>query len=158
MSPQNSFATIEADETTVVNAKIRRIDLVCKLVGPLAIALVAAASVRIAIWTVLGLNLASVLIEYICIERVSAGRLEVRQTRLTAFRSTEAYLRSTVPATRRGRRRRKNRQIQLQRRPGSPSTASSPSAPCIFTSGTPHSCRLLLWPCSISPCFPSPAR
>ncbi|KAJ6440691.1 iron-regulated transporter [Purpureocillium lavendulum] len=55
---------------TVVNARMRRIDLFCKLLGPLFISLVAAASTLIAIWTVLGINVASVLVEYICIARV----------------------------------------------------------------------------------------
>ncbi|KAL7625837.1 hypothetical protein AAE478_005060 [Parahypoxylon ruwenzoriense] len=53
-----------------MNARMRRIDLFCKLVGPLAIALIAAASVPVAVYTTLGMNLASVFIEYTCIEKV----------------------------------------------------------------------------------------
>ncbi|KAG8419449.1 hypothetical protein J3458_004313 [Metarhizium acridum] len=60
----------DEDWRRVMNARIRRIDLACKLVGPFVISLVAMASTVIAIWTVLGVNVASVLIEYICIERV----------------------------------------------------------------------------------------
>ncbi|OAQ92136.1 iron-regulated transporter [Purpureocillium lilacinum] len=62
----------EGDENwrRVVNARMRRIDLFCKLLGPLFISLVTAASTLIAIWTVLGMNVASVLVEYICIARV----------------------------------------------------------------------------------------
>ncbi|KAL3962389.1 hypothetical protein ACCO45_003912 [Purpureocillium lilacinum] len=58
------------ERRAVVNARMRRIDLFCKLLGPLFISLVTAASTLIAIWTVLGMNVASVLVEYICIARV----------------------------------------------------------------------------------------
>ncbi|OTA68417.1 hypothetical protein K449DRAFT_450633, partial [Hypoxylon sp. EC38] len=53
-----------------MNARMRRIDLFCKLLGPLAIALIAAASVPVAVYITLAMNLASVLVEYICIEMV----------------------------------------------------------------------------------------
>lgn len=49
---------------------MRRIDLFCKLMGPLTVSLVAIASTEIAIWTTLGMNLASVIIEYVAIEQV----------------------------------------------------------------------------------------
>lgn len=54
----------------VLNSQMRRIDLVCKLIGPLAIALVDGYSTAIAIVTVLGMNASSVLIEYFAIARV----------------------------------------------------------------------------------------
>ena len=54
----------------VLNSQMRRIDLVCKLVGPLAIALVDGFSTIIAIVAVLGMNTSSVLIEYFAIARV----------------------------------------------------------------------------------------
>lgn len=53
-----------------MNARMRRIDLFCKLMGPLTISLVAIASTEIAIYTTLGMNVASVLVEYIFIEQV----------------------------------------------------------------------------------------
>lgn len=53
-----------------MNARMRRIDLFCKLMGPLTISLVTLASTEIAIWTTLGMNLASVFVEYIFIEQV----------------------------------------------------------------------------------------
>ncbi|KAJ4388226.1 hypothetical protein N0V93_008833 [Gnomoniopsis smithogilvyi] len=53
-----------------MNARMRRIDLFCKLMGPLTISLVAIASTEIAIYTTLGMNVASVLIEYVFIEQV----------------------------------------------------------------------------------------
>ena len=54
----------------VLNSQMRRIDLVCKLVGPLTIALVEGHSPTIAIVAVLGMNASSVLIEYCAIARV----------------------------------------------------------------------------------------
>ncbi|KAK3949450.1 hypothetical protein QBC32DRAFT_219660 [Pseudoneurospora amorphoporcata] len=53
-----------------MNARMRRIDLFCKLLGPLTVALVAAASVKAAVYATLGMNLASVMVEYLCIETV----------------------------------------------------------------------------------------
>lgn len=54
-----------------MNARMRRIDLFCKLMGPLTISLVALASTLIAIRVTLAMNVASVLVEYICIAQVS---------------------------------------------------------------------------------------
>lgn len=54
-----------------LNSKIRRIDLSCKLLGPLLIALVNGVSSSLAILTALGMNVASVVVEYVCIARVS---------------------------------------------------------------------------------------
>jgi hypothetical protein len=58
------------DSATVLNARIRRIDLTCKLLGPLLVALINGASTMIAIYTTLAMNIASVVTEYICIARV----------------------------------------------------------------------------------------
>lgn len=55
-----------------MNARMRRIDLFCKLMGPLTISLVAIASTEIAIYTTLGMNVASVVTEYVFIEQVTA--------------------------------------------------------------------------------------
>lgn len=49
---------------------MRRIDLFCKLLAPVFISLVDSLSTRYAIWTVFGLNTASVLIEYVAIAQV----------------------------------------------------------------------------------------
>ncbi|RAO68985.1 uncharacterized protein BHQ10_004997 [Talaromyces amestolkiae] len=54
----------------VMNARMRRIDLFCKLMGPLTISLVALGSTLIAIRVTLAMNVASVLVEYICIAQV----------------------------------------------------------------------------------------
>ena len=53
-----------------LNSQMRRIDLVCKLIGPLAIALVDGYSTTVAIGVVLGMNASSVLTEYFAIARV----------------------------------------------------------------------------------------
>jgi iron-regulated transporter 1 len=53
-----------------LNASMRRIDLFCKLAAPVFISLVHSFSARVAIWTVLGLNTASVLVEYMAIAQV----------------------------------------------------------------------------------------
>jgi solute carrier family 40 (iron-regulated transporter), member 1 len=53
-----------------LNARMRRIDLFCKLLGPLAISLIDSTSTRIAIWVTLGMSGISVLIEYFAIAAV----------------------------------------------------------------------------------------
>ena len=54
----------------VLNSQMRRIDLLCKLVGPLAIALVDGYSTIIAIGVVTGMNASSTLVEYFAIAKV----------------------------------------------------------------------------------------
>lgn len=56
----------------IMNARMRRIDLFCKLLGPLTVALIAAVSVQVAIYSTLAMNVASVLVEYLCIETVNS--------------------------------------------------------------------------------------
>jgi solute carrier family 40 (iron-regulated transporter), member 1 len=53
-----------------MNAQMRRIDLICKLLGPLLIALVAGASTKIAIIINFAMNITSVGFEYLAIARV----------------------------------------------------------------------------------------
>ncbi|KAL9096792.1 MAG: hypothetical protein Q9163_006418 [Psora crenata] len=53
-----------------LNARMRRIDLFCKLVGPLFIALIDGASTKIAIFVTFGINLLSIPIEYFAIAQV----------------------------------------------------------------------------------------
>ncbi len=49
---------------------MRRIDLLCKLLGPLAISLIATISTPFAIGATLAMNVASVPFEYSCIAKV----------------------------------------------------------------------------------------
>ncbi|KAL3470141.1 Ferroporti-1 [Aspergillus californicus] len=54
-----------------LNASMRRIDLFCKLVAPVVVSLLDGLfSTRIAIWIVLGINVADVLVEYFAIAQV----------------------------------------------------------------------------------------
>ncbi|KAI0070260.1 hypothetical protein K474DRAFT_1687515 [Panus rudis PR-1116 ss-1] len=53
-----------------LNASIRRIDLFCKLFAPVFISLVHSFATKAAIWTVFGLNAASVVVEYLAIAQV----------------------------------------------------------------------------------------
>lgn len=66
----NDSVARNAYNFAAMNARMRRIDLFCKLMGPLTVSLVAIASTEIAIWTTLGMNLASVVVEYVAIEQV----------------------------------------------------------------------------------------
>ena len=50
---------------------MRRIDLFCKLAGPFLISIVDGVSTEVAILVNLGMNLASILVEYFAIARVS---------------------------------------------------------------------------------------
>ncbi|KAL2016493.1 hypothetical protein VTK56DRAFT_3456 [Thermocarpiscus australiensis] len=54
----------------ILNAQMRRIDLLCKLFGPLFIALIAGFSTKVAVITNLVMNVASSILEYFAIARV----------------------------------------------------------------------------------------
>ncbi|OAA59802.1 Ferroporti-1 [Niveomyces insectorum RCEF 264] len=83
----------------LLNARMRRIDLFCKLAGPLAISFVAAASTQAAIWVVLGTNAVSVAVEYFCIA-VVYRRVPGLQQRRLAWREETAPggVRSRAPS------------------------------------------------------------
>ncbi|CUS11812.1 unnamed protein product [Tuber aestivum] len=59
------------DALQVLNSQMRRIDLFCKLLGPLAVSMADGISTVVAIYVVLGLNLVSVGVEYFAIAGVS---------------------------------------------------------------------------------------
>ncbi|CAK7266796.1 hypothetical protein SEPCBS57363_002274 [Sporothrix epigloea] len=84
----------------LLSARMRRIDLFCKLVGPFTISLVAAASIRAALWTTLAMSGASVVAEYFCIAVVyrRVPRLH-RQPARTAVTATDATLFPTTNTT-----------------------------------------------------------
>ncbi|KAI1091948.1 Ferroporti-1 [Rostrohypoxylon terebratum] len=76
-----NFVSVEKDWVVVVagedqralnvlNAQMRRIDLLCKLIGPLSIALIDGFSTKVAIIINFAMNIASVTIEYYAIARV----------------------------------------------------------------------------------------
>lgn len=54
----------------LLNARVRRIDLFCKLLGPLVISLINEASTTVAIWVTLAMSCASVVVEYFAIAAV----------------------------------------------------------------------------------------
>lgn len=64
-----------------LNAQIRRIDLFCKLLGPLAIALVHAWSPTIAIWSTAAVNAMSVMFEYGFVAKVLSNSPSLSQPR-----------------------------------------------------------------------------
>ncbi|KAL4867551.1 hypothetical protein BDV12DRAFT_118790 [Aspergillus spectabilis] len=75
VSVERDWAVVISDALLVsrqeLNASMRRIDLFCKLVAPLVVSLMdGLLSTKIAIWTVLGINLTVVLIEYFAIAQV----------------------------------------------------------------------------------------
>ncbi|KAJ5098596.1 Major facilitator superfamily domain general substrate transporter [Penicillium argentinense] len=67
---------------------MRRIDLFCKLIAPVFISLVDSFSTRVAIWTVLGLNMASVLVEYVAIAQVYRSVPELKKHAATTTLAT----------------------------------------------------------------------
>ncbi|KAI1390758.1 Ferroporti-1 [Hypoxylon trugodes] len=88
-----NLVSVEKDWTVVVsgkhesalltlNAQLRRIDLMCKLVGPLFIALIDGYSTKLALIVNFGLNIASVPVEYYSIARVyyDVSELQVPKT------------------------------------------------------------------------------
>lgn len=62
-----------------INAQMRRIDLLCKLLGPLFIALIDGISTEVAIIVNFAMNIASVTIEYFAIARVYHEVSELQQ-------------------------------------------------------------------------------
>ena len=78
----------------ILNARMRRIDLFCKLFGPLAISLIDGASTIVAIYVTLAMNCTSVLIEYFTIAAVfrmvpALHRSTTENTFTTAENDTE---------------------------------------------------------------------
>ncbi|PKX97592.1 putative iron-regulated transporter [Aspergillus novofumigatus IBT 16806] len=80
-----------AIERQDLNASMRRIDLFCKLVAPVVISLVDGLSTKVAVWTVLGVNVLCVFIEYIAIAQVYKAIPElVRTSSVAADDGSEA--------------------------------------------------------------------
>ncbi|KAL4901580.1 hypothetical protein BDW74DRAFT_159745 [Aspergillus multicolor] len=75
VSVERDWAVVISDALLVsrkdLNASMRRIDLFCKLVAPVVVSLMdGLLSTKVAIWGVLGLNVAVVLVEYFAIAQV----------------------------------------------------------------------------------------
>ncbi|KAJ5496647.1 hypothetical protein N7463_008634 [Penicillium fimorum] len=71
---ERDWAIVISDSINVprqdLNASMRRIDLICKLLAPVFISLIDSISTRYAIWTVFTLNTTAVLVEYMAIAQV----------------------------------------------------------------------------------------
>jgi len=63
----------------MLNAQMRRIDLLCKLLGPMLIALLVGISTKIAVLANLAMNVASVVVEYFAIARVYYDVAELQE-------------------------------------------------------------------------------
>ncbi|EFX03779.1 abhydrolase domain containing protein 12 [Grosmannia clavigera kw1407] len=74
----------------LLNARMRRIDLFCKLAGPLAISLVSAVSVTAAIVVTLAVNTVSVLLEYYCIAMLYYRVPDLRRRHAADFAADSA--------------------------------------------------------------------
>jgi iron-regulated transporter 1 len=79
-----------ADEARLatMNAQMRRIDLFCKLAGPLAISLIDSASTRAAILATAAMSATSVLVEYLAIARVYYALPALRESK-SPIKNTE---------------------------------------------------------------------
>ena len=80
---------------------MRRIDLVCKLCGPLFISLVNGASTKVGIFLILGLNLASIPIEYITVSQVRfvLTAMKIGTDALQVYHRCASLQRSRTPAS-----------------------------------------------------------
>ncbi|KAF3386316.1 Solute carrier family 40 member 1 [Penicillium rolfsii] len=70
-----------------MNAQMRRIDLVCKLLGPLFIALIDGVSTETAIMVNFGMNICSVVVEYYSIAKVYEEVPELQRAKRSSSRS-----------------------------------------------------------------------
>jgi len=84
------------EELRKMNAQMRRIDLLCKLVGPLLIALVAGFSTEIAILFNLAMNVASVVVEYFAIAWVYHDVHELQELKKDPRSQTPDSIRARV--------------------------------------------------------------
>ncbi|KAL4957692.1 Ferroporti-1 [Aspergillus filifer] len=83
---ERDWAVVISDSLNVprkdLNAQMRRIDLFCKLVAPVAVSLMdGLLSTRVAIWGVLGINVAVVFVEYLAIAQVYTAVPELDRKR-----------------------------------------------------------------------------
>lgn len=80
--------------TAAMNAQMRRIDLICKLLGPLFIALIDGISTETAVIVNFGMNVSSVVVEYYSIAKVRDTLSLYSQLLRSAF--LIVYLRCTM--------------------------------------------------------------
>ncbi|TQW12191.1 iron-regulated transporter [Cordyceps javanica] len=104
---ERDWVVVMTGDDEVINARMRRIDLLCKLLGPLAISIIATVSTRFAIGATLAMNVASVLLEYGCIVYKSVPALQNSNAQLPTTQDVaapsvgarfKAFLGAVVPA------------------------------------------------------------
>lgn len=83
-----------------LNARMRRIDLLCKLFGPLLIAFIDGASTKVAIIVNFAMNVASVPIEYFAIARVYHTVPELQQSKKQQHLESREEVQSQEPVDR----------------------------------------------------------
>jgi iron-regulated transporter 1 len=90
---ERDWIVVVADAVTLprqsLNATLRRIDLCCKLIAPLILAIVEAFSMTLAIWTVFGMTTTSMLVEYLAIAQVYSSIPELAHKHYTPQSSSD---------------------------------------------------------------------
>lgn len=89
----------------MLNSQVRRIDLFCKLIGPLVISLIDGFATEIAISVTFGMTVLSVAVEYLAIAQVSRPQQNTRQAanlikRVQVFKRVPALQTTDTPSTR----------------------------------------------------------
>jgi len=108
VSVERDWVIVVADSISVarqdLNSSMRRIDLVCKLIAPLAVSLVDAYSTKVAICVILGQNMVSVVFEYFAIAQVFYAVPELAHRTASASQEGDGPLSESDsdPATSRG--------------------------------------------------------
>ncbi|KAI7089001.1 putative Ferriportin iron efflux transporter [Hortaea werneckii] len=97
-----AIASGSDDRLATLNAQMRRIDLFCKLAGPLAISFIDAASTKLAIIVTGSMTCASVLVEYVSIARVYHKVPELSKSKETESFETSSLLKGMMHTWLRG--------------------------------------------------------
>ncbi|KAI7720498.1 putative Ferriportin iron efflux transporter [Hortaea werneckii] len=90
------------DRLATLNAQMRRIDLFCKLAGPMVISFVDAASTKLAIVVTGSMTCASVLVEYFTIARVYYKVPELSKSKETSSAESSSWLKGMMQTWLRG--------------------------------------------------------
>ncbi|RMY03240.1 hypothetical protein D0868_07565 [Hortaea werneckii] len=90
------------ERLATLNAQMRRIDLFCKLAGPLVISFVDAASTKLAIVVTGSMTCASVLVEYFTIARVYYKVPELSKSKETSSAESSSWLKGMMHTWLRG--------------------------------------------------------
>ncbi|KAI6823037.1 putative Ferriportin iron efflux transporter [Hortaea werneckii] len=91
-----AIASGSDDRLATLNAQMRRIDLFCKLAGPLAISFIDAASTKLAIIVTGSMTCASVLVEYFSIARVYHKVPELSKSKQTQSAEISPWLKGMM--------------------------------------------------------------